>query len=104
MRALDGHQTALFLDETGLAFEINRRILNPLGLSLSTSEHGVILSQTEALEGVVMTATEMETGVFRHKRMMAREGQRRIKARREALGYAVQGEGDPPSQRATPRH
>jgi hypothetical protein len=88
-----------FLVESGLLFEINRRILHPLGLALFIEEDekghyelGGILDCRSDPEGILYDETAFQAGHEKLNRFMAKFGDRKLQERYERLGFIVQGE------------
>lgn len=91
-----------FLLDNGLLFEINRRVLHPLGLVLVTDidwedDKKVLLdglySADDDLEGIVFDPETFEEGRKRYQEFLERDGQTRLDAREQKLGFVVQENG-----------
>ena len=95
------------LSARGLLFEINRRVLHPLGLAISIdverddetdeitlAKFSDIWDCQEDPEGVFYHDELFATGLQKYQDYMEREGNARLETRREILGYTVQGEDD----------
>jgi hypothetical protein len=86
-----------FLVDTGLLFEINRKILHPLGLALAvilgedskTVEFSVWDLRTDP-EGIIFSKESFEQGIEKLAKYMEERGSNAIDARRKSLGYVVQ--------------
>ena len=87
---------AEFLVSTGLLFEINRRVLHPLGLALSlaigeNNETVVKVWNGQAyLEGYEYTDETLKLGLEKLKKYFDDVGTNRTKQRESLLGYVVQ--------------
>jgi len=94
-------ESAKFLLDTGLLFEINRQILNPLGLAL---EVDVITDKTGAVEtvfgkvwdyrddpeGILMPDENYQTGLQKFTTFMSDEGNAILERRKANLGFITQ--------------
>lgn len=86
----------------GLLFEINRRVLHPLGLALEAevTEDGNVSFTNRVWnarrdpEGIIFVDKAFEHGKAKFDAMMEEWGEDRLRARKEALGYLIQGEED----------
>jgi hypothetical protein len=94
-------EAARFLVESGLLFEINRRVLHPLGLWVQFSENlggeftnNLILGQTNDPEGRTFAEEDLEEGLTRLRRFMNTRGYARLTARYDRLGYRTQVPAD----------
>ena len=92
--------SARFLRDTGLLFEINRRILHPLGLSLAVKEDdttgeitldGVLDGRFDP-EGFVFDNPSFKTGEERFSKFSEEFALDRMEDRLKRLGFIVQGE------------
>lgn len=90
---------AKFLSETGLLFEINRRILHPLGLALYVSvdddnkiQIGGLQDSRKDPEGIYYNSDQFESGKKRHAKFMEEYGKAAHKTRESLLGYIEQSE------------
>ena len=88
-----------FLLETGLLFEINRKILHPLGLALSLylNDKGEvfdmeILDMRDDEEGVRYSDDTYAIGCDKFFKYMEAHGKKAIHGRFKKLGYILQGE------------
>lgn len=88
---------AAFLRDAGLIFEINRKILHPLGLALEiiinddgTEEFGDLWDCRDDPEGVIYNKWCFESGLKKFKAYMKEQGNKLLKSRIETLGYLVQ--------------
>jgi hypothetical protein len=87
-----------FITESGLLFEVNRRVLHPLGLELGflagvfggdlTSR--ATLSRCTSPEGIIYEEADLEDGFRRLRAFMKREGYQRLAARYERRGFRSQ--------------
>jgi hypothetical protein len=87
---------AVFLQETGILFEINRQVLHPLGLELhlATGEDGElarleILDNRARQEPIYFPPETFEDGREKYERYMAEHGRRNIQKRR-LIGMVIQ--------------
>lgn len=87
------------LTDDGLLFEINRRVLHPLGLALalqwdgddaSGEPDGVQLLADSDPEGTVFAPETFVAGVSKVEAFMEREGTARLDTRQKAVGFIVQ--------------
>lgn len=96
---------AEFLVESGLLFELNRRILHPLGLALAVrlaDEPGADTDSTVAMiwdnrsdpEGIVFADETFAEGLTKLAKYMKNTGTHQLVTRRACLGYRIQGEVD----------
>jgi hypothetical protein len=91
---------AEFLMTTGLLFEINRRVLHPLGLALEISlddetgesRIGGIWDYREDPEGITFEKKTFEHGLKKWEQYRDTGADRKIAERKALLGYVVQGE------------
>ena len=87
---------AVFLDENGILFEINRQVLHPLGLELhlTCGEDGE-LARLEILDNrnrpgpIFFPPEAFEEGREKYERYMAEHGKRNIQKRRQ-IGMVIQ--------------
>ena len=101
MTELDAAKAAALLVDNGLLWDINRRILHPLGLALAVDMDGedflkFSLLETRDPEGLAFDAEAMADGIQKHRAYMRHIGNARVIKRRAALGYAIQGTGPKP--------
>lgn len=88
--------------DMGLLFEINRRVLHPLGMAMAVNidpndpedegEFGGILDSRDDPEGFIYGDDLMESGLKKFEDYMEREGLEKLRVRQEQLGYIIQGE------------
>ena len=96
---------AKLLYESGLLFELNRRVLHPFGLALSVvvSEEneagdvevalgGVFESSDE--EGIIFADDVYREGIERFERFLQERGEKKLRLRFRRLGYVMQGPPD----------
>lgn len=90
-------EAAAFLRDAGLLFEINRKILHPLGLALEivinddgTEAFGEIWDSRDDPEGIIYADDCYESGLKKFKVYMKERGNTALKSRMENLGYLVQ--------------
>lgn len=89
-----------FLVDSGLLFEINRRVLHPLGMALECavdekpghSKIGNVWDYRDDPEGIRFGDDEFKSGLAKLRRFMAEFGDRKLAQRRAILGFVVQGE------------
>lgn len=91
-----------FLLDSGLLFEINRKILHPLGMALEAVVEDDGLSRIGGLwdyrsdpEGILYDDTTFAEGRGKFDLFMASFGQRKLAERQVACGFIVQGEEHP---------
>lgn len=96
------------LREMGLLFEINRRVLHPLGIMMVFDYEGdgtgdeeprVLVQQVEDMEGVLFSPDSFESGTAKFRAYVEREGDARFHDRQRILGFveqtsAAQGEDE----------
>lgn len=84
------------LYNTGLLFEINRRVLHPLGLAMSVQVEGdgtvdiAPLVRTSDPEGIHYWPETLEEGFKKYQAFMKAGGLERMRRREEVLGYIEQ--------------
>lgn len=84
------------LYNTGLLFEINRRVLHPLGLAMSVQveDDGMVdiapLVRTSDPEGIHYWPETLEEGFKKYQTFMKAGGLERMRRREAALGYIEQ--------------
>ena len=90
-------EAAEFLRDSGLLFEINRKILHPLGLALEvntnddgTEEFGQVWDSRDDPEGFLYADDCYLSGLKKFKLYMKERGNMALKSRMERLGYLVQ--------------
>jgi len=83
--------------EAGLLFEINRRVLHPLGLALEviaeedgTMRMGGIWDHRDDPEGMLYSEGTLAGGAAKILAFMEAEGSARLEERKRRLGYVVQ--------------
>lgn len=93
--------TAQFLLDSGLLFEINRQILHPFGLALPVeidddgkAAFGEIIDFRSDPEGFVYDEEAFEVGKIKYSQFLAEFGNERLETRRELLGYIIQEEAN----------
>lgn len=93
---------ARFLLDNGLLFEINRKVLHPLGLVLVTDvdyedDNKIVLSglysADDDLEGIVFDPETFEEGRRKYRQFLSEDGQNRLDSRNNSLGFVVQEDG-----------
>jgi len=91
-----------YLLDKGLLFEINRKVLNPLGLMMFIDNGRVkksqvfitALLQAEDLDGFFYDPESFEVGEEAYKKYLEREGQERLDDREKKYGFLVQEEAE----------
>ena len=87
------------LIETGLLFEINRRVLHPFGLALVVSIDNetkeqtlsqVLLDSRDDIEGLEFDKEALISGTEKFGRFMDNEGREKYIARLKKFGYVIQ--------------
>jgi hypothetical protein len=93
--------TPEFLLESGLLFEINRKILHPFGLALEVIvddenkiAFGSIWDARDDAEGIVFEKDSFDVGREKFEKFMNDFGDMRLKTRLNNLGYTIQEEAD----------
>jgi hypothetical protein len=89
---------ARFLLDNGLIFEINRKVLHPLGLALvidvDPEDHRKLVIdgvyETEDTEGFIFDSEAYKEGQAKYDKFLEEGGHYRINARIEKFGYVVQ--------------
>lgn len=87
-----------FLIDSGLLFEVNRRLFHPLGLALAINKNPKDKEQAEVYlwdcrddkEGLVFSEETFKDGKDKFSAYLAKEGGSFINGRYEALGYIEQ--------------
>ena len=88
-----------FLLDNGILFEINRKVLHPLGLVMVTDvdyedDKKVIItglySADDDLEGIVFDPETIEEGRKRYQEFLGQDGQTRLDVREKRLGFVIQ--------------
>jgi hypothetical protein len=88
-----------FLLDNGILFEINRKVLHPLGLVLVTDvdwedDKKIVInglySSDEDLEGIIFDPETFEEGRRRYQEFLEQDGQRRLDARQQKLEFVIQ--------------
>ena len=87
-----------FLIDNGLIFEINRKVLHPLGLALivdiSFENRKALkivgLDETDAAEGFLFDEETFEDGMEKLQRFMEKKGLSKIDARKKEIGFIIQ--------------
>jgi len=88
------------LVETGLLFEINRRVLHPLGLSLvllrGEGKDELCLWDCRDVEGgILYDPEEYKLGNFKYQNFLAQVGRAKFQQRLMQLGFIVQHSPSP---------
>ena len=89
-----------FLLDNGLLFEINRRVLHPLGLALEIEvddssgrpriKFGDIWDCRDDPEGVLYSEESFQIGFEKYQKFMDQYGNERLQTRQERLGFVEQ--------------
>lgn len=91
--------SARFVLDTGLLFEINRKVLHPLGLALCVEldedsntkvVFGDIYDSRDDPEGFIFSPESFLDGKEKFDKYMEEFGQKALDSRLEMLGYIVQ--------------
>lgn len=87
---------AVFLEENGILFEINRQVLHPLGLELhlTCGEDGElarleIVDNRGRADPIFFPAEAFDDGREKYERYMAEQGRRNVQKRRQ-IGMVIQ--------------
>lgn len=85
------------LKETGLLFELNRKILHPFGMAITESESGTIelIECHNDDEGIVYDEEVYISASKAFSDFFSKEGEALLEARKETLGYIIQNYPDP---------
>ena len=92
-----------FLVEKGFLFEINRKVLHPLGMELVVdvdyeNRKWLRVDRLEYVEhdpeGILYDDETFRANQKVYQRYLDEEGQAKLDARKEKLGFIVQGESD----------
>lgn len=90
-------QAAKFLLDNGLLFEINRKILHPVGLALEIDVNdkdkavfGPLWDCREDPEGIIYDEEVLADGFEKLNKFMEEHGNHRLETRKENLGYVIQ--------------
>jgi len=86
--------------DTGLLFEINRRVLHPLGMALAVSidddpGEAIIAGVWDCRddpEGIRFTDELFSLGIKKYEDYLEQRGNAALAARKILLGYLIQGE------------
>lgn len=91
-----------FLLDKGLLFEINRKVLHPLGLAMEfdvddndKAKFSGIWDFMDDPEGIIYDDEVLEDGAEKYNKFMEEHGNERLKTRKEKLGYVIQ---EPPKE------
>ncbi len=94
-------KTAEFLLENGLLFEINRRVMHPLGLALEVEQDdegklaiGAIWDCRDEAEGILFSSDTFATGKEKFNKYMANTGSMNVANRERLLGFVEQTDKD----------
>lgn len=91
--------SARFLLDSGLLFEINRKVLHPLGLAMSVEldddsntkvVFGDIVDSRDDPEGFIFSPESFLDGIDKLGQYMEEFGQKALNSRLEKLGYIIQ--------------
>lgn len=91
-----------FMLDNGLVFEINRKVLHPLGLAMVVDVDFknrkklaiTALAQTDDPEGFVYDHESFEVGKDNYEKFLLKEGQDRLDARQAKYGFIEQDKED----------
>jgi len=89
-----------FMVDNGLIFEINRKVLHPLGLSLDIGIHpdnskwlaikGLLSVDDDDDEGFIFDGETYTVGAERYNMYLVKEGNKKLNDRVNSIGYIVQ--------------
>jgi|SRR5690606_3002291 len=89
-----------YLLDNGLLFEINRKVLHPLGLALVVNVDeenrkkitidGLIKVPEDDKEGFVYDDETFTVGSEKYEKFLEKYGRKRLELRKEELGYIIQ--------------
>ena len=92
---------AAFLRDAGLIFEINRKILHPLGMALEitinddgSEDFGDLWDCRNDPEGIIYAKDCFESGIKKFNTYMEEHGNKALKSRMKKLGYIMQEKRD----------
>lgn len=95
------HMSVKELRDSGLLFEVNRRVLHPLGLALSVAvddedvSFGPIWDGRDDPEGFAFDEELFASGKHKLRRYMQERGQAALDERKKRLGFVEQTMGLP---------
>ena len=89
-----------FIKDSGLLFEINRRVLHPFGLAISVREDVLtdewvvanVWDYRDDEEGMIFEEETFQHGLDKLNKFMENIGNEKLRKRKELLGYVIQGE------------
>jgi hypothetical protein len=93
---------ARYLLDNGLIFEINRKVLHPLGLAMFVEvddddnrlvKMGGLYDAEEDPEGWIFDPETFEEGRSKYHKFLDEFGQAKLDQRQEKLGYIIQEDG-----------
>lgn len=100
MKKIDN--SARYLLDNGLIFEINRKVLHPLGLALIVdidpdnsrwvTIKGLVSVEDDDEEGFVFDDETFKDGSRKYELFLLKEGQKKLNAREKKLGFIIQTE------------
>lgn len=89
-----------FLVDNGLLFEINRKVLHPLGYALDIDIHpdnskwlsinGLLEVDDDDEEGFVYDDEAFDVGSEKYELFLAKKGQKKLNLRKDKLGFIIQ--------------
>lgn len=89
-----------FMLDNGLLFEINRKVLHPLGLAISANPDpkskkrlNLCLYKTDDLDGFLYDEEGFEIGAEKFEKYLKKKGQEKINFRMASYGFIEQKEG-----------
>lgn len=82
-------EDVLFLDETGLLFQINRMILHPLGLEIYRDGERLEIHSSQE-EELLFDPVSYQEGMRRFRDFMLTYGEKRAFDRYKQLGFVIQ--------------
>jgi hypothetical protein len=108
-RLKEGAVAADLLTDSGLLFELNRKVLHPLGLALGYQREDdgsaatfFVLDRREHPEGIVFASDTFTRAQARLSAYMEARGNAALIARYASLGFAWQTRAEPPQPTPTP--
>ncbi len=98
MPSIESH--VKFLIDNGLIFEINRKVLHPLGLALEVGIHpdnskwvtisGLSCVDDDDEEGYLYDEESYKVGAEKYKEFLIKKGRAKIELRKNKVGFVVQ--------------
>lgn len=99
---IDSKSYGKFLIDNGLVFEINRKVLHPLGLALivdvdyKNKKKLVVtgIMETDDAEGFIYDQETFDVGKDKYNAYLKKHGMERLESRKEKLGFIEQESAD----------